>query len=294
MQLIELDYIKYSLCITNRYQSPLSDYYMNNNGRFFVLLENDDILAYAIVNDRKKDIIIIDYLFVPDEYKDTEYPTILIKKIREYFNLPMRADIIESNESFDAIKKYLEDNGFESSVLCREFRIDITKENIEKYRSRHFEKAAEYLKKNGFECLPFSQMNEDIENQLKQSFTNEFNNTFEVLQFFEDSRYTIDRDCSMVLIKDGRLRAYILGTRITNDCIRLEQAAEARQDIGSGIVIYPLLAFNEAIIDDKDLKKVNYSISLKNEESMALADSLIGFINKTSVNVISFVSTMTK
>lgn len=283
----EIDYIQYSLGFDSSWKCPLSDYYMSIGYRAFLLRENEVPVSYSIITEKDDNVVIL-YIFTSKDKRNKGYATCLIKEMKALFNRHFLADSPKNQPCFAALSRCLEKNGFTSFKSARIFQIDLTPESKENYKKHHLNRIPAYLKEKGFECMPFALMPPDIEKQLKESNINEFKNSFDVSRYLDTNEYYLDRNLSMVLVKDGKLRAYILVSRLSKSSIYVEHAAESFQDLGSGIIASPDICFMDAVVNNNDIKTGRYTVSVDNKKSNAFVDSLGMFWHEQITDVVSF------
>lgn len=273
MEILEISRLQYCLGFDSSWKCSLSDYYVNIGKKIFVLTDHDEPVSYAIVSVGKYRIQVM-YIFTPEAKRNKGYAAVLIRKLKAKSDCVLTAEINTDWHFYHAAKRCFEKCGAEIKIKSRVYSVNVSSQYYRLYRKQNPEKTIEYLTKKGFECMSFAQMTEDIRNQIYNSSESDFGNPFNTKPYFDIKAYQVDYDYSMVLVKDGKLRAYILCTRSSDDTLFLEHTSEAKTDIGNGIIAFPFFVLIGKIFERDEIKKLCYTVSNANARSLGLVQAL--------------------
>ena len=171
--------------------------------------------------------------------------TALLKNLTQLENFSeVEVKISERQDNLEVVAGICRALGFVEQDVLKTFRADweslrTWKENyFDKFMAEHGHKYLEYFSRRNFEVYTFREAPPEYLEQLYNSRENFFGNVLNVKDFFDGYKKNfVERDLSLILVKDGRLAAYYLVTSPDGKSLVVEQTVVARKYLNSGAIL---------------------------------------------------------
>lgn len=269
MQIDELFPLQYAVLLPRAWRTPLSDYFMKlagaGGGKAFLLRKSGAFAGYAILVAENQGWV-LKYLYIAPELRRQGCGEYFIRWLVEQLPCYLRIHLVESLPCFEPLCACLQKLGFRANDTSCVYVVPVDAALWARMDELKLTRMKELFLRDGSACLTFAQMGEDIRQQLLHSTTGEFGNLLDPADFMQNPAAHLDEDLSVVLVRNGKLLAYTLITRLSNT-VSVEQIAETHSDIGSGRIIAPLCETLEAIRRDPQLTQMQLTISDSNTRS---------------------------
>ena len=281
-QMSLLDYLGLS---APGWRSALSDHYLFHlaDRQAVMTVEGGKTRAYAVVS-RHQDHLMLLFLCTDPEHRRQGLAKEMLRMLLERTGVPLVCPLTVRSSCFEEMDGLLTGMGAERALSSRVYHVDTDQRLWERYDAPEIKRLRDFVLggTSGLTCIPFSQGDPDLKEQLFQSPFTEFENRLDPRPFRNDP--CADWDLSMAAVREGRLCAYTLLAKAGNDTVCFDHISASKAMIGKGVIFAPWYASMAAIREQPQIKRFNLMIHDTNDRSLTFTKLLLQGVDIQAVD----------